>query len=171
MKSAYLEAAIAGQGAQDSEFLWVDYQDGKMQDLPVARTKQAFIRARSHRLRRETKMQKLKASITPFPTGPVQPPPAEKHSKTRPNGRDRWAPVLYQSPRAGVAEAFPSLGSASNVDLHFDYCKHTSQSCDANTLCIQMRLTAPSLQTGSMSPKFRFPLVPPRWQPGSSAMP
>jgi hypothetical protein len=151
MESANPDTVTAGQGAQGSEFLWVDYKDGKKQDLPFARTKQAFIRARSHRLRRETKLQKLKASMTPFPTGLVQPPhhagPGMRHSRTRANDRDRWAPVLYQSPQAGVAEAFPSLSSASNVDLHFDYCKHTGHSATLTALC-RMWLTARHCRPG-----------------------
>ncbi|KAJ5208474.1 hypothetical protein N7449_002853 [Penicillium cf. viridicatum] len=46
--------------------------------------------------------------------------PAKKDPKARANDHDRWVPVLYQSPRAGVGEALPSLSSASDVDLHFD---------------------------------------------------
>lgn len=138
MESAHPDPAAVGRGAQGSEFLWVDYQGGVPQDLPFARTKHAFIRARSHRLRRETNLHKLKASMAPFPTSLVQPhdagrsvrnPPAKNHSKkARTNDRDLWVPVLYQSPLAGIGEAFPSLSSVSNVNLHFDYCKHKSQS-------------------------------------------
>ncbi|KAJ5409169.1 uncharacterized protein N7487_003528 [Penicillium crustosum] len=132
MESAHLDPAAVGPGTQGPQFLWVDYQDGVPQDLPFARTKHAFIRARSHRLRRETNLEKLKASMVPFPTSLVPPPhdagrnirnpPAKNHSKkARTNDRDLWVPVLYQSPLAGIREAFPSLSSASNANLHFDY--------------------------------------------------
>ena len=145
MESAHLDPAAVGPGTQGPQFLWVDYQDGVPQDLPFARTKHAFIRARSHRLRRETNLEKLKASMVPFPTSLVPPPhdagrnirnpPAKNHSKkARTNDRDLWVPVLYQSPLAGIREAFPSLSSASNANLHFDYCKHNSESTTLVTL-------------------------------------
>lgn len=68
--------------------------------------------------------------MAPFPTSlvphdaghSIRNPPAKDHSKqARTNDRDLWIPVLYQSPLAGIGEAFPSLSSVSNVNLHFDY--------------------------------------------------
>lgn len=90
--------------------------------------------------------------------------PAKKDPKARANDHDRWVPVLYQSPRAGVGEALPSLSTASDVDLHIDCCKHTSQSATLAALR-QVRLTGCHWQTVSMSPMSRFSLVhgaPPR---------
>lgn len=118
------------------DFLWVDYHDESSQarDSTLYRTKHAFIRSRSHRLRKETKLEKLKSSITPFPNRHA---PVIRDSALSPSGRKDesptsdeftlYGPVILHSPKAGVAEAYPSLCLEMNedMDLYFDYCKYT----------------------------------------------
>ncbi|CAI7669946.1 unnamed protein product [Penicillium pancosmium] len=43
------------------DFLWVDYQDDKSQGRELSRSKQAFVRTRHHRMRREKQLQQLKS--------------------------------------------------------------------------------------------------------------
>ncbi|KAJ5534622.1 hypothetical protein N7527_000876 [Penicillium freii] len=69
--------------------------------------------------------------MIPFRTSLVQPPrdagpvmrnpPARNDPRARANDHNRWVPPYRWSPRAGIGEAFPSLSSASNVDLQVGY--------------------------------------------------
>ncbi|KAJ5358974.1 uncharacterized protein N7496_011387 [Penicillium cataractarum] len=116
------------------DFLWVDYEDESSQarDSTLYRTKHAFIRSRSHRLRKETKLEKLKSSITPFPKRhyPVirdsvlsHPPSGRKDESPTSDEFNLYGPVIVQSPKAGMVEAYPSLCLDMNedMDLYFDY--------------------------------------------------
>ncbi|KAJ5569825.1 uncharacterized protein N7459_009255 [Penicillium hispanicum] len=118
------------RAAAPSNFLWVDYNDEKTRDQKVSRNKRAFVRTRNHRIQREGNLQKLKSSITPFPVGqaPLTPEPESPEPLSEPDQlqsvtghADQYAPVVVPSLQAGIAEAFPSLSTASNANLYFNY--------------------------------------------------
>ncbi|KAJ5579583.1 uncharacterized protein N7459_005568 [Penicillium hispanicum] len=124
-----------------AQFLWVDCQE-----QTDSRTRQAFIRSRHHRLRKETRMQKLKESIRPFPgSGPTygraDPGPASAGDPNDPgeieldleaDAAHHDVPVLYNSLDTGLLEAFPSLAipTTTGINLYFrHYHVHTSKAC------------------------------------------
>lgn len=59
------------------DFLWVDYQDDKSQGRELSRSKQAFVRTRHHRMRREKQLQQLKS-----PPDHQGPSPSDSSSTT-----------------------------------------------------------------------------------------
>lgn len=108
-------------------FFWVNDQGNKDPCHISSRRKQSFIRTRSHRLRKETQLKKLKESLEPFPGSK---PSFTDHQKFQneergENENDRHAPVLSRSMQAGLVEAFPSLPRYTNesLDFYFHHCK------------------------------------------------
>ncbi|KAJ5832564.1 hypothetical protein N7474_000875 [Penicillium riverlandense] len=78
-----------------TDFLWVG-PDEDPQDRTAARAKQAFIRTRYHRRKKETQLQNLKSSVKPFPT---------ENRLVR--SQEALVPVAYT----------PVLGQATNLDV------------------------------------------------------
>lgn len=125
-----------------SDFLWVDYQDDKSQGRELSRSKQAFVRTRHHRMRREKQLQQFKT-----PTDHTPPPPSSpslsseavvaKHSRNTGRVRkqehddeghylDQQAPILITSLEAGVLDGGPALAIAisQNPNIYFQHCEY-----------------------------------------------
>ncbi|KAJ5098852.1 hypothetical protein N7532_005853 [Penicillium argentinense] len=126
------------------DFLWVDYQDDKSQGRELSRSKQAFVRTRHHRMRREKQLQQLKAPSGHCPpasdpaAAPSSKPSRRRQPKKEPQGdegeliRVQEPPVFVTSLEAGVLDGAPALSIAinQNPNLYFQHYRiHSSRSC------------------------------------------
>lgn len=113
---------------RSTEFLWVDNHREtreKSSGKATFRSKQAWLRAKSHRLRKQTGLQRLKTSIAPFPTtGGAS---ACKPSYTNPQSTsDAHSLILYPSLNVSILECLPSLSLHINFDvrLYLHHCEY-----------------------------------------------
>jgi hypothetical protein len=140
--SPALDSAQTQQAAQSSsDFLWVDCQDGKSQDAGVARTTQAFLQTKYHKLRRKTQLQQLKASMKALPSlRPPLPPASETDTSSQKEYKEdcimtkagsHQLPIkpndrrMHQSLQLKVEDILPAVSPRvrQSVDFYFDYCK------------------------------------------------
>ncbi|CEJ56777.1 hypothetical protein PMG11_02975 [Penicillium brasilianum] len=117
------------EGARSStEFLWVDCQEGKSQNAAVARTTQAFLQTKYHKMRRKTQLQQLKASMKALP--PLQSPPVTTSTDETFLEKDDYQLAVIQSNnrvhqclQPKVEDILPavSVRVKQSVDFYFDY--------------------------------------------------
>jgi hypothetical protein len=139
--SPAVDSPQSQQAAQSSsDFLWVDYRDGKSQDAEVSRTTQAFLQKKYHKLRRKTQLQELKASMKALPPAQSTLPSVSEtrtedlSEKEKPNltkvagyqiliHEDDYQ--MHHSPQTKVENILPSVSrrSKQSVDFYFDYCE------------------------------------------------
>ncbi|KAJ5594201.1 uncharacterized protein N7459_000409 [Penicillium hispanicum] len=132
-----------GRAAQPpTNLLWLDFEQGKLQDDVPMRERRAFIASRHHQLRKASRLQKLKDSIQPFPTTSAFPrshdndndddddevatTSSESKNYKRLHSRDplNWhARVSSRSLAFGVQDAFPSVSGLihRNGNFYFDH--------------------------------------------------
>ncbi|KAJ5670647.1 uncharacterized protein N7477_006010 [Penicillium maclennaniae] len=112
------------------DFLWVDYQNDHLKNRELLRYRQAFVRSRHHRLRREKAVQQFSTATGPFSTehSPPSTQTADAHgSRThrrrlaKCDHRDdldscaaQQTPVLVSSLQAGVLDGGPALALSAN---------------------------------------------------------
>jgi hypothetical protein len=106
-----------------TSFLWVTTQGHKDQSNISSRRKQSFVKTRTHRLRKETQLQKLKASLEPFPRPKTSCTSDQSYQDGVRDGNEenRHAPpaVLSRSMQAGLFEAFHALPRNTNESMDF----------------------------------------------------
>lgn len=125
------------------DFLWVDYQDDKSQGRELSRSKQAFVRTRHHRMRREKQLQQLKSpsDSCPTPTTPSHAPIAKSSRTTTrrvPVSKDKdesrsaqkrcpseQSSLIVNTIEAGVLDGGPALAVAinQNPNIYFHHCE------------------------------------------------
>jgi hypothetical protein len=138
--SPAVDSPQSQQAAQSSsDFLWVDYGDGKSQDAEVSRTTQAFLQKKYHKLRRKIQLQELKASMKALPPAQSTLPSVSEtrtgdlSEKQKPNLAKvaRYQILIHEddyrmhhSPQTKVENILPSVSrrSKQSVDFYFDYC-------------------------------------------------
>lgn len=142
MDSAWSPALQSPQSREavqsSSDFLWVDYGDGKSQDAAVARTTQAFLQKKYHKLRRKTQLQELKASMKALPPLRFLPPSTSRTDDSTEKENKDLSEVgalqvlidqnnyrMHESLQVKVEDILPSLSrrSKQSVDFYFDYCE------------------------------------------------
>ncbi|KAJ5226817.1 uncharacterized protein N7469_006823 [Penicillium citrinum] len=130
------------------DFLWVDYQDDKSQGRELSRSKQAFVRTRHHRMRREKQLQQLKSPSDSCPTPtPSHAPIAKSTKNTRriPVSKDKdetqstqkrcpvqQSSLIVNSIEPSVLDGGPALAVAinQNPNIYFHHYKiHSSRAC------------------------------------------
>ncbi|PYH98081.1 hypothetical protein BO71DRAFT_480626 [Aspergillus ellipticus CBS 707.79] len=128
-------STAASSASTPSTFLFVDYQDQSSQSHAVAQRKQAFLKRKHHRSRKEERLRSLKASIGPLPTQTPGP------TRTAANGDTQGAPAagrivarawsLDRPLWSGTPDPFSSLATTmtADMDLYFNhYQAHCSRS-------------------------------------------
>lgn len=117
------------------DFLWINAQEEDPKDRDASREKQAFIRARHHRLKKESQMRSLQISMQqrPAESDSIPSETASDHtsddSSSQKSQKDRslvtQAPVLCQSLEACISMAFPYLSRPTNqsMTLYLQHCK------------------------------------------------
>lgn len=117
------------------DFLWINAQEEDPKDRDASREKQAFIRTRHHRLKKESQMRSLKSSIQrqPATSGSPQSEMASDYvhddlsCRNSQNDRSLTAqpPVLCQSLEACISMAFPYLSRPTNqsMSVYLQHCK------------------------------------------------
>jgi hypothetical protein len=118
------------------EFLWVDYKENQSKARELVRSKQAFVRTRHHRLRREKQVQQC-STAKPFPTGHCPPHPganvSNRHSSKSDSDEDdrptQRVSLLSSSPQAGILDGGPSpaVSTNNNPNLYFHHCEYMCQ--------------------------------------------
>ncbi|CEJ61307.1 hypothetical protein PMG11_09843 [Penicillium brasilianum] len=100
------------------EFLWIDAQEEDPRDRDASREKQSFIRARHHRLKKESQMRSLKTSMQQRPAKSDFTPPKTASDHT---SEDRCliaqSPILCQPLEACISMAFPYLSRPTNQSM------------------------------------------------------
>ncbi|KAL4878892.1 hypothetical protein BJY04DRAFT_220723 [Aspergillus karnatakaensis] len=111
-----------------SNFLFVDFEDAKSQRLALSKKKHAFLQTKHHQRRRNESLQRLKTSISPFPTKST-PQPLVKNAK-QPCDHDESDNVppscALRTLLSPVAiDPFSSLGSSmtNEMEPYFYYYK------------------------------------------------
>lgn len=110
------------------EFLWIDAKEEDPRDRDASREKQSFIRARHHRLKKESQMRSLKTSMQQRPAKSDFTPPKTASDHT---SEDRCliaqSPILCQPLEACISMAFPYLSRPTNqsMTLYLQHCKYT----------------------------------------------
>ncbi|KAJ5860136.1 uncharacterized protein N7529_007446 [Penicillium soppii] len=102
------------------EFLWVDYKENQSKARDLVRSKQAFVRTRHHRLRREKQVQSTARVVD-----------VSRHPKSESDEDDlptERAPILASSPQAGILDGSPSLAISTNhnPNIYFHHCEYIS---------------------------------------------
>lgn len=112
-------------GRPTGEFLWVDYKENQSKARDLVRSKQAFVRTRHHRLRREKQAQHT-GSLPQCPSHPVA---SSSHSKSDSDEDDHPRVELTPSPQAGVTDGSPSLAVSThhNPNIYFHHCEYSPQ--------------------------------------------
>lgn len=112
--------AARSAGRPTGEFLWVDYNENQSKARDLVRSKQAFVRTRHHRLRREKQAQH---SSVPHCTSH---PPSSRSSKSD-SDEDDQQPIITPSPQAGVTDGSPCLTVSTNhnPNIYFHHCEFT----------------------------------------------
>lgn len=112
-------------GRPTGEFLWVDYKENQSKARDLVRSKQAFVRTRHHRLRREKQAQH-NGSLPQCPSHPVA---SSSTSKSDSDEDDHERVVLTPSPQAGVTDGSPSLAISTNhnPNIYFHHCEYSPQ--------------------------------------------
>lgn len=122
------------------DFLWVDYQDDHLKNRELLRYRQAFVRSRHHRLRREKAVQQ--PATGPFPTGHSPPssqttgahiPRTHRHRLAKCDHKEdldsrptQQTPLLVSSLQAGVLDGAPALAISvnQNPNIYFHHCEY-----------------------------------------------
>jgi hypothetical protein len=101
-----------------TDFLWVN-QDEDSRDRTAARAKQAFIRTRHHRRKKETQLQNLK-TVKPFPTVNRV---VRCQDALVPTAH---TPVLGQATNLDILDGVLSLSlhTDQNTNLYFHHCEY-----------------------------------------------
>ncbi|KAJ5894956.1 hypothetical protein N7495_006647 [Penicillium taxi] len=127
------------QAAQPAgDFLWVNHEENS-QDAS-SRAKQAFIRKRYHRLKKETEQEKFKTSVTPPFTKVSKSSKSsiaavsDRCEKSQRPGSIKSELLVYQPAETGIVKAFPSLSLSTDKSMDY-YLRHcqislTIGSCD-----------------------------------------
>lgn len=107
-------------GRPTGEFLWVDYKENQSKARDLVRSKQAFVRTRHHRLRREKQAQH---------SGPPHcssHPTSSRSSKSDSDEDDHPQTVITPSPQAGVTDGSPCLTVSTNhnPNIYFHHCEY-----------------------------------------------
>lgn len=119
------------------DFLWVDHDAGNFQEKEDSRTKQSFLRKKYHRLRRQTQLEQLKASIKPPPTAwlPTSKSTVDtstenkRNNPRKPTARvirvDQMGGQISYPPSTRVDDVLPVLSrrAKQSMDFYFDYCQ------------------------------------------------
>jgi hypothetical protein len=108
----------------------VGCQEGKSQNAAVARTTQAFLQTKYHKMRRKTQLQQLKASMKALPPLP-SPPATTSKDETSVEKDDHQLTVIQNNNRVHqclqpkVEDILPaaSVRVKQSVDFYFDYCE------------------------------------------------
>jgi hypothetical protein len=118
-----------------AEFLWINAQEEDPRDRDASREKQAFIRTRHHRLKKESQTRSLETSMQRGPNHGNSLPSKAVWQQTSNNssGQDALnnraeitqSPVLCQSLETCISMAFPYLSRSTNqsVTLYLQHCK------------------------------------------------
>lgn len=118
-----------------AEFLWINAQEEDSRDRDASREKQAFIRARYHRLKKESQTRNLETSMQRRPNDGNSLPrgAARKQTSSYSSGHDTLnnraeitqSPALCQPLEACISMAFPYLSRSTNqsVTLYLQHCK------------------------------------------------
>jgi hypothetical protein len=118
-----------------ADFLWINAQEEDPKDRDASREKQAFIRTRHHRLKKESQMRSLKSSMQQQPATSESPQSEtvseynSDHSSSCNSQNERsltaQPPVLSQSLEACISMAFPYLSRRTNqnMTIYLQHCK------------------------------------------------
>lgn len=118
-----------------ADFLWINAQEEDSRDRNASREKQAFIRARHHRLKKESQTRSLETSMQRRPADSKFPPSEAVCSQVFNYSSGRTAqsdcgklaqsPILCQSLEACISMAFPYLSRSTNqsMTLYLQHCK------------------------------------------------
>jgi len=127
------------------EFLWVDYKENQSKARDLVRSKQAFVRTRHHRLRREKQVQQCNTATGRFPTRHCPPSTSANVSNRHPSKSDsdeddrptQRVPILASSPQAGVLDGGPGLAISTNhnPNIYFHHCEYISQETLDSLFC------------------------------------
>lgn len=103
-----------------TDFLWVN-QDEDSQDRTAARAKQAFIRTRYHRRKKEIQLQNLK-TVKPFPT--------DNRGSQEGLVPIAHTPVVGQATNLDILDGVLSLSlhTDQNTNLYFHHCEYCKYS-------------------------------------------
>lgn len=110
-----------GRPRPTTEFLWVDYKENQSKARDLVRSKQAFVRTRHHRLRRENQVQNGCC--------PSSHTVSNRHSKReRDNGEDdhpkQLTKFLISTPQACVLDGSPlTVSTKQNPNVYFQHCQ------------------------------------------------
>jgi hypothetical protein len=120
-----------------ADFLWINAQEEDPKDRDASREKQAFIRTRHHRLKKESQMRSLKSSMQQQPATSGSPQSetvsdyiSDDSGSSRNSQDDRSStatpPVLCQSLEACISMAFPYLSRPTNqsMSVYLQHCKY-----------------------------------------------
>jgi hypothetical protein len=117
---------------RSKDFLWVDHDVGNSQEKDDSRIKQSFLRKKYHRLRRQTQLEQLKASIEPPPIAwlPASKPTENKHNDPHnPTARiirvDQMSGQISHPLSTRVDDVLPVLSrrAKQSMGFYFDYCQ------------------------------------------------
>lgn len=119
-----------------TDFLWINAQEEDPKDRDASREKQAFIRTRHHRLKKESQMRSLKSSVQQQSATSDSPQSEtvsdyisdDPSSRNSHDGRSLTThpPVLCQSLEACISMAFPYLSRPTNqsMSLYLQHCTY-----------------------------------------------
>lgn len=119
-----------------AEFLWINTQEEDPRDRDASREKQAFIRARHHRLKKESQTRNLETSMQRRPNhgNSLTPKAVWKQNSKGSSSQDvlsnraeiTQSPDLCQSLETCISMAFPYLSRSTNqsVTLYLQHCKY-----------------------------------------------
>lgn len=107
-----------------TEFLWVDYKENQSKARDLVRSKQAFVRTRHHRLRREKQVQNgcCPSSHTVSNLHSTRDDEEDDHPK-------QLTKFLISAPQACVLDGSPlTVSTKQNPNIYFQHCQSISHS-------------------------------------------